>query len=292
MNGMTEQPPIRSISFIGLGLIGMSLLQAMKRSPLAMESSILFQGFDPNFTGNDRLHVEELGLDRFDQDKKTLYSADLIILSAPVEVNIALLDEIKRLAPPATLVSDVSSTKSLIARKAAELEIPFIGMHPMAGKEQQGYHESHEELLRGRRVILCDEKGLLNGRKGAFLLRLLESAGCTTLSMSADEHDRIIAKISHLPQLLSTLLMTHCGDSIGKSGPGFATLARLAGSSWQIWRDIIATNSENIAEELERFSAELAMLSCEVRQRDMKQLEARFGEANRLYQTLKEMNRQ
>ncbi|MEI6756234.1 MAG: prephenate dehydrogenase [Chlorobium sp.] len=289
---MNEQQPIRSISFIGLGLIGMSLMRAIKHSQLARESNIIFQGFDPNFTDSDRRCAEELGLDRFIGDNTILYSADLIILAAPVEVNIALLEKIKQLAPSSTLVSDVSSTKSLIARKARELDLPFIGMHPMAGKEQQGYRESSEELLKGRRVILCDDKGVLESPKGAFLIKLLESAGCTTLSMDADEHDRVIAKISHLPQLLSTLLMTHCGESINKSGPGFATLARLAGSSWQIWRDIIATNSDNIADELENFSRELASLSLEVRQRNLEQLESQFSEANRLYKTLKEMNRQ
>ena len=283
--------PISSISFIGLGLIGMSLLQAIKRSPLAKKSSILFQGFDPNFDENDRQNVEELGLDRFVDNKKILYCADLIILSAPVEVNIALLEEINQFAPPSTLVSDVSSTKSLIAQKAEELGLPFIGMHPMAGKEQNGYRESNEELLRDRRVILCDDKGLLESKKGIFLIKLLESAGCTTLSMTPADHDRIIARISHLPQLLSTLLMGYCGESISTSGPGFATLTRLAGSSWEIWRDIIATNSDNIAEELDKFSKELSRLASEVRQRDLQQLESRFSEANRLYQTLKEMNR-
>ncbi|MEI8032458.1 MAG: prephenate dehydrogenase [Chlorobiaceae bacterium] len=288
---MKAEAPIRSISFIGLGLIGMSLLRAMKRAPLAVESNIFFQGFDPNFTPEDRECVKALGLDRFEDDKALLYSADLVILSAPVEVNIALLDEIKRLAPPSTLVSDVSSTKSLIAQKARELALPFIGMHPMAGKEQQGYRESHEGLLSGRRVILCDDNNLLAQARGAFLCDLLESAGCITLSMTPDEHDRIVARTSHLPQLLSTLLLTHCRDSLATSGPGFATLARLAGSSWQIWRDIIATNSDNIANELDRFCVELAGLSREVRRLDLEGLELRFEEANRLFQTLKEINR-
>ncbi|NTU97480.1 MAG: prephenate dehydrogenase/arogenate dehydrogenase family protein, partial [Chlorobiaceae bacterium] len=86
---MTEQPPIRSISFIGLGLIGMSLLKAMKLSPLAGKSGIIFRGYDPCFTPQDRKRAEELGLDRFIEDKAQLYAADLIILSAPVEINIA-----------------------------------------------------------------------------------------------------------------------------------------------------------------------------------------------------------
>jgi len=288
---MMVDSPVRSISFIGLGLIGMSLLQAIRSSPLARESSIFFQGFDPNFTEADCCRVKELGLDLFTEDKKNLYGADLLILAAPVEVNITLLDEIKQFAPPATLVSDVSSTKSLIARRARELDLPFIGMHPMAGKEQKGYRESHEELLRDKRVIFCDDNGLLASEKGMFLVRLLESAGCTTLSMTPADHDRVIARISHLPQLLSTLLIGSCGESLTMSGPGFATFARLAGSSWEIWRDIIVTNSENIAEELDHFSAELSLLSDEVKQHNLKQLESRFGEANRLYQTLKEINR-
>ncbi|MEI6848333.1 MAG: prephenate dehydrogenase [Chlorobiaceae bacterium] len=287
---MAEQPPIKSISFIGLGLIGMSLLRALKYSVLSQRSNILFQGFDPNFTDIDRQCVEKLGLDCFTDDKITLYNADLIILSAPVKINIALLGEIKRFAPPSTLVSDVSSTKSLIVQKAKELDLPFIGMHPMTGKEQHGYRESHETLLHDQRVILCDNDGLLAGAKGVFLLKLLESAGCITLCMNTDEHDRIIAKTSHLPQLLSTLLLTYCGDSIDKSGPGFSTFVRLAGSSWQIWRDIIATNSDNIADTLDHFSAELERLSREVRQLKFEQLESHFEEANRLYKSLKRTN--
>ena len=227
------ESPIKSISFIGLGLIGMSLLRAMKCSTFARESAIFFQGFDPNFTENDQRCVEKMGLDRFIDNKAILYKADLIILSAPVEINITLLEEIKQFAPSSTLVSDVSSTKSLIARKARELGLLFIGMHPMAGKEQQGYRESHENLLQGQRVIFCDDNGLLQNEKVLFLIKLLESAGCTALFMTPDEHDRIIARISHLPQLLSTLLMGYCGESISASGPGFATLARLAGSSWR-----------------------------------------------------------
>ncbi|NTV92787.1 MAG: prephenate dehydrogenase [Chlorobiaceae bacterium] len=289
---MSHNPPVQSISFIGLGLIGASLLRAFRNAPIIADKQIILQGFDPSLSECDILCLKNLGLDRFVTDKATLYKADLLILSAPVEVNITLLDEIKQFAAPDTLITDVSSTKSLIAKKAEELALPFIGMHPMAGKEQQGYHESHENMLKGRPMILCDNKGLLDSEKGLFLKKLLESAGCITIAMTPDEHDQIIAKISHLPQLLSTLLMTHCADAISKSGPGFATLTRLAGSPWKIWRDIVATNSDNIAEELEQFSKELAELALEVKALNMAKLQQRFRDANQLYQTLKEINRE
>lgn len=278
--------PHRTISFIGLGLIGMSLLQAMKHSPFARECPISCIGFDPNLDEADRCCVQQLGLDCFTDDKQQLYGADLVILCAPVEINISLLDEIRRYAAPGTIVSDVSSTKHRIAGRAAALGLPFIGMHPMAGKEHNGFRESHAELLQGRPLILCDDQGLLHAGHGQFLVSLIESAGCRPLYMSAADHDRVVANVSHLPQMLATSLIIHCHEHLSQSGPGLATMVRLAGSSWAIWRDIVATNSENIAGELESYAAELTILAGEIRAERLDTLEARFTEANTQYRTI------
>ncbi|MDP8305981.1 MAG: prephenate dehydrogenase [Candidatus Chlorobium antarcticum] len=289
---MSSPQPIRTISFIGLGLIGMSLVKALKRSTPDGATSPIVIGYDPSFTQSDREAVLQFGLDRFTDNRKELFGADLVVLAAPVETNIALLDELKKLAPPSTLVADVSSTKALICRRAEELSIPFIGMHPMAGKEQQGYRESSEELIQGTRMILSAPQGELNSPKGLFLKALLEAAGCRISLMDAEEHDRVIACISHLPQLVSTALVTRCAGRLDCSGPGFLSMARLAGSPWSIWRDIISTNSGNIADELERFALELGELAEEVRRNDGQKLEGRFNEANRQHALLKEINRQ
>ncbi|HCD35801.1 prephenate dehydrogenase [Chlorobium phaeovibrioides] len=288
---MSTRQPIRTVSFIGLGLIGMSLLRALKASVPAGKNSPVMSGYDPSFSESDREAVLCLGLDRFTDNRNELFSADLVVLAAPVETNIALLDELKELAPKSTLVADVSSTKTMICRRAKELSIPFIGMHPMAGKEQQGYRESSEELIRGSRVILCGEPDDLNSFRGTLLREMLEAAGCRISLMDAEEHDRVTACISHLPQLVSTALMTRCAGALESSGPGFLSMARLAASPWSIWRDIISTNSGNIADELERFSLELKELADEVRRNDRKKLEGRFNEANRQHTLLKEMNR-
>jgi len=170
---MSSPQPIRTISFIGLGLIGMSLVKALKRSTPDGATSPIVIGYDPSFTQSDREAVLQFGLDRFTDNRKELFGADLVVLAAPVETNIALLDELKKLAPPSTLVADVSSTKALICRRAEELSIPFIGMHPMAGKEQQGYRESSEELIQGTRMILSAPQGELNSPKGLFSRRCL-----------------------------------------------------------------------------------------------------------------------
>lgn len=274
---------ISSISIIGLGLIGASVLRALKKSPLAEKQRILFSGYDPSFNEQDIEHIKELGLDCFETDKKRLYDADLIILAAPVEANIQLLDEIRDLVPAHTLVSDVSSTKADIARRASELELDFIGMHPIAGREQQGYHASHDELLAGKTVVLCADKKTFSRPDAANLLELLQSIRCRITVMTPEEHDRIVATVSHLPQLLSTALINHCENDIDKSGPGFSTLTRLAGSSWDIWKDIVVTNRENIASELNGFSAKLDQLADDIRNNRMDKVRMQFEKANALY---------
>ncbi|MCW8796927.1 MAG: prephenate dehydrogenase [Chlorobium sp.] len=279
---------INSIAIIGLGLIGASVLRALKKSPLAEEQHIIFKGYDPSFTEKDVRHIEQLGLDHFQPDKKTLYDADLIILAAPVETNIVLLDEIRDLAPKHALVSDVSSTKAAIANRAAELNLAFIGMHPIAGREQQGYHASHDGLLAGKTVVICADRHTISRPDAANVMALLESIKCRIALMTPEEHDRIVATVSHLPQMLSTALVNYCESDIDKSGPGFLTLTRLAGSSWEIWRDIVSTNRENIATELEQFSRELEQLADNVRNNRADKIRERFEHANLLYEKLKE----
>jgi prephenate dehydrogenase len=283
------QQSIHTISFVGLGLIGASLMQALKRAAEATGRKIEMIGFDPGFSDEDIAAITgEFGLDRFETDPAKLYDADLVVLCAPVNANIALLDEVKRHIRENTVVSDVSSTKVEIAAKAKSLGIGFIGMHPIAGREQQGYRAASAELLAGRLVILCPGN---DNAEAAELSELLAAAGCKPLFMTPEEHDRVYANISHLPQLVSTALMDHCRDNVAWAGPGFASVTRLAGSPWVVWRDIVETNRSNIADELEAFSALLAEVAREMRGCDFGSLESKFREANDLYQRLQERSR-
>ena len=115
------------------------------------------------------------------------------------------------------------------------------------------------------------------------LLELLQSIRCRITVMTPEEHDRIVATVSHLPQLLSTALINYCENDIDKSGPGFSTLTRLAGSSWDIWKDIVVTNRENIASEINGFSAKLDQLADDIRNNRMDKVRMQFEKANALY---------
>jgi prephenate dehydrogenase len=282
------QQGIHTISFVGLGLIGASLMQALKRAA-ATGRSIEMIGFDPGFGDEDIAAITgECGLDRFEPDPAKLYDADLVVLCAPVITNIALLDEVKRHIRKDAVVSDVSSTKAEIAAKAKALGIGFIGMHPIAGREQQGYRAASAELLEERLVILCVDADAPEASRIDELVGLLRAAGCKPLFMTSEEHDRVYANISHLPQLVSTALMDHCRDNVAWAGPGFASMTRLAGSPWAVWRDIVETNRGNIADELEAFSAQLASVARDIRGGNFEALESKFREANDLYQRLQE----
>jgi len=280
---------IHTISFIGLGLIGTSLMQALKHAGEATGRSIEMVGFDPGFNEKDIAAItSDFGLDRFETDPAQLYAADLIVLCAPVLANIALLETVKQHAPADALITDVSSTKAEIATRAEELELNFIGMHPIAGREQQGYCAASPELLCERMVILCSGNSLPESGHAAELVELLRTASCNVAAMSPADHDRIYANISHLPQLVSTALMQHCRNNVEHSGPGFASATRLAGSPWPVWCDIVRTNRDNIADNLAAFSSLLANLAEEVRNDNIEALDARFREANELYQRLQE----
>lgn len=280
---------IGRISFVGLGLIGTSLMQALKRAASKHGRSIEMIGFDPGFGEGEIADITGYcGLDRFEHDPSKLYDADLVVLCAPVITNIALLETVKAYAPEGSLVTDVSSTKAAIAARAEELGLAFIGMHPIAGREQQGFRAASPELLEERLVIICTDPDIPENSIAHDLTDLLQSAGCKPVVMTPEEHDQVYANISHLPQLISTTLAQHCRQNVRSSGPGFASVTRLAGSPWGVWRDIVRTNSSNIADELEAFSALLGEVAREVRTGNDEALEQRFREANRLYQLLQE----
>jgi len=156
MNAHMQRHHINRIAFAGLGLIGASLMQTIRRALEETGRSIELIGWDPGFDPNDVACITgTLGLDRFEDDPAKLYDADVVVLCAPVVTNIELLGEVKRHAPAGLLVTDVSSTKAMIAEKAAALGLEFIGMHPIAGREQQGYLAASPELLAGHLLIVC-----------------------------------------------------------------------------------------------------------------------------------------
>jgi len=231
-----EQFPQR-VTIFGVGLIGGSLGLALKRSFPEIR-----------IAGIDKAAV----LDRAQQlkivDSAGADHADLVILATPVGEILKLLDQF---TSKQTLVVDVGSTKLAICRKAERLAVPFIGAHPMAGQEHSGPEAANVDLFRDAPFFLCPVRTTPDGAVEQFQ-RIVKSIGAVPHVISPEDHDRLVAQISHLPQIISTLLAEQTSAHRELAGPGLRSMTRLAASPIHIWRDIFKT-SGFLPRELQSF---------------------------------------
>ena len=173
---------------------------------------------------------------------------DLVVLATPVGEILKLLDQF---GSNQTVVIDVGSTKVTICRKAERLGVPFLGGHPMAGLEHSGPEAANVDLFREAPFFLCPIKSTPDGSL-ARLQEITKAVGAIPHVISPEDHDRLVAQISHLPQIISTLLADQTAAHRELAGPGLRSMTRLAGSPFHIWRDIFKT-SGFLPRELQSF---------------------------------------
>ena len=237
----------------GLGLIGGSLARDLRR-------------LGWHVTGVDRAAVRrrarragaiDAGSERLGP---ALAAAELLVIAAPPRASLALLRQAARIAPD-LCITDVVSVKRPICREAERLGLAgFVGGHPLAGSEAAGFGASREGLFRGRRWALCP----LAATRQTALRRvrgLVRAAGARPEIVDPGRHDRAVAALSHLPQLVAWALVgTSRGlgaDERRLAGPAFAQMTRLARSPWPLWREILGANSDEVSAALDAFRRRL-----------------------------------
>ena len=223
--------------------------------------------------------------------------ADLIVLATPVGAILDLLPKLKPAVPVRALVTDVGSTKRLICQRARELlgdEPLFLGGHPLAGKELSGFENADAALFEGVRYALTPltPDHLADERVKAFS-RLVEALGARPFLCDASAHDRAVAYLSHLPQLLSTGLSSLVAEQsaddflpLELAATGFRDVTRLADSPYAVWRDICLTNIENIQSALELVIEKLEAVKLHLSDRE---LEREFKQAAKLRERLRRL---
>ncbi len=280
------------ISIIGLGLIGGSWGLALRNKG--------YKGVRVGFDRPDVLSrakaagaIDECALDV----ATAVRGADLVILATPVGAILDLLPQLKASAAPNALVTDVGSTKRLICHRAAEFlgdQPLFIGGHPLAGKERSGFEHAEAALLQNARYVLTPltPDNLEDPRVKAFC-SLLESIGARPFVTDPQSHDRAMAFLSHVPQLLSTGLASLIVEQSAEdflpaelAASGFRDVTRLADSPYGLWRDICLTNIENIQSALESLVEKLEHMKLHLTDRD---LEREFKQALKLRDKLREL---
>jgi prephenate dehydrogenase len=186
-----------------------------------------------------------------------LSAADLIVLAVPMATMGQLIGSLGR-AEVVGIVTDVGSTKRQVMVDAAEAGLErFVGGHPMAGAERAGLDHARPDLFRGRPWLLVDGASPADA---ALMEAFVGGLGATPHWISAETHDRTMAYVSHLPQLLATLLMNVATEAVGPdglsaAGPAFAEMTRLASSPPDLWQGILSQNADFTDEALRRFAA-------------------------------------
>ncbi len=249
----------KRIAIIGVGVIGGSLGLSLKRKhpairilgvsrqqslDEALETGVIDQGF-----------VREKMMDAVAQ-------ADLVFVCAPISNILELLPPISEAIRPGTLVSDVGSTKRVIVETASKYFVGnkyFVGGHPMAGNEGRGVSWA-DPLLFENAVYVLTPASTVPAEKTNQFGQLLESIGAKVLILDPALHDRVAAAVSHLPQILAVTLMNLVAsfqkDSnayLKLAAGGFRDMTRIASSPYDMWRDIFATNREEIETLIDGF---------------------------------------
>jgi len=277
---------MQTVAIVGVGLIGGSFGLALKKTGFA--GTIL----GVSSAATLRAAIERGAItDEAVSLAEAAGRADLIYLAQPIGRILDTLRHIDPLVRPGTFITDAGSTKSAIV-SAARQHIrrgAFLGGHPMAGKEKRGVAEADAELFRGRSYALTPDGPEALEKPGAKdFMEWIRRIGASPVILSAEEHDRIVAFTSHLPQLVSTALAAtvaeQAGDRLAVAGPGLADTTRLALSPYEVWRDILATNSQAIEQALTAYLNKLEYLRDNLRTRE---IESEFEIAAALAATLR-----
>ena len=276
---------MQTVAIVGVGLIGGSFGLALKKA--GFEGTILGVSSGPTL----EMATARGAIDRAASLADAARDADLIYLSQPIGRILDILRRVDELVRPGTLITDAGSTKTAIVTAARThlRQAEFLGGHPMAGKEKRGVGEADGDLFRGRTYVLTPEDPRAIERAPAReFVDWIRRIGGRPVILTPEEHDRIVAFTSHLPQLASTALAAtvaeEAGDRLAIAGPGLADTTRLALSSYELWRDILATNSAAIEKALAAYILKLEHLRDNLRTRE---IESEFEIAAALAATIR-----
>jgi prephenate dehydrogenase len=222
--------------------------------------------------------------------------ADLIVLAVPIMTMRATLEKMIAHSAPDAVVTDVGSVKGFVVRELEPLisgKRSLVGAHPVAGKETTGAASADLGLFRDRRVILTPSAKSTPEAINKIEQLWSETGACVEM-MDAGTHDELLARASHLPQIVSTVLgASLCDQRVGDKiaveygAGGLRDTTRLAASSWEMWRDIFITNREAIAAALKLYGETFAEFERMMEAGDAAGLEKIFNRGQKMREQIR-----
>jgi len=257
---------IRQITIIGTGLIGGSLALALRKKKFA-----------GRIIGCDREATLERARMRGAIDGGSpnpgdaVHGSQVVVLATPVLAIVDLIERIGPALPARTLLTDVGSTKSLVVERAQKVfgktaAKRFLAGHPMAGKELSGVDYADPDLFRNAVWFLTPlpDQNLNEGYIAEFS-GWIDHIGARIAMLPAEEHDRLCAWISHVPQMISTALAAALVDEFGSEAPllpaggrALQEMTRISASPYSMWRDVAISNKKNLESALWKVEQRLA----------------------------------
>ncbi len=247
-----------TVGVVGLGLIGGSIGLALR------DPDRLIVGYDPN-EANANLALDRACVDRLGSLAEVAV-ADVVFVAAPPAKVVDVLDQLKFLRGPDTVITDCTSVKRIVADWAESTRDPlFVPGHPMAGHEKSGPGFASAWMFRSARWILSPlpftQKSAINKVES-----LVKAMGATPLQVPADRHDRHVAVVSHLPHALAALLVQLADglDDKNVAGGSWRDLTRVGGVDPALWSQIFIGNRVELGRVIGEMSKRLAVLESDV----------------------------
>ncbi|HCI44784.1 MAG TPA: prephenate dehydrogenase/arogenate dehydrogenase family protein [Candidatus Omnitrophica bacterium] len=268
---MLRNSVFRKVTIIGVGFMGGSLGLALKKHGLAGEVA----GVSHRQVTLDKA-IELKAIDAgFTDLQKGVFNADLVVLAAPVQVILQQFSLINPHLKRGCLVTDMGSVKAdIVERAESALSAPgmFVGSHPLAGSEKKGVEYANADLFANARCIMTPTARTTPVAKEKIKF-LWTRLGCHVEFLSPEDHDKVLARVSHLPHLLAYALIGSVAKEYLPHAPqGLKDSTRIAASPPQVWNDIFLTNPKNVLDALDALVKDLAFLRKVIIQRDQKGL--------------------
>ena len=262
-----ERVDIRRVAVIGTGLVGTSIALAAAR----VGCEVRGWDADPETLG---LAAERSGLAPALDLEDAVRDAELVVVAAPIH---AIPDLVVRTlaAAPDALVTDAGSIKGHIVDEVRAGAGPgdavrFVPGHPLGGSERSGPEHASASLVDGIVWVLTPTE-TTDPRMTALLDTWVSRLGARPVRMAPARHDRLVAFVSHLPQVASTALMSlAAGEEADEpeilllAAGGFRDLTRLASSSPSLWSDILLANRDQVVSAIDRYVERLRALRAEI----------------------------
>ena len=250
------------VAILGTGLMGGSLGLALRRA----RPEIVVTGYDADPAALQgalqRGAVTAAASDAAD----AVAGAAMVVLAAPLDAAPGLLEEIATVVGDGAVVTDLGSAKAMVVEHGRRhFGARFVGGHPMAGSERHGIEAAEAHLYQNAWWIVTPTTET-SAEAYRAVADMASAVGATPVALDPGTHDALVARLSHLPQLVASALVDVAASSgdkesvLGLAGPGFRDVTRIAASHPDLWVTIVGANEDAVLEAIGGLRSRLAQL--------------------------------